>query len=131
MSDLVKLANILKQGNYTEAEIHAATNLSYRVGILSNVIKEGKFSISDIQAARQYDQLKMQITDRLIGAIQGWPDKEVLFNADPPGPIKGHIVIAAERIANWLFNYKLLDLNKLMAAGPYYPTQQRDIPKDE
>jgi hypothetical protein len=145
-TSLSKLATIIRQGEYTQEEIQKAGATSKKVAKLALLIESERFTTTELLYASKYDALKLQIEDRLNGAMQGWQNADRIFSSVCKDEVvsasplhverlsrRENIALAAKQVTDWLFRYGLIDLNNLIAAGPYWPTQPetgKEIIKD-
>ncbi len=95
---------------------------------LAEFIKRGNFSKAEVIQAFETHKAKAQVEDRLIGALNGWPDKEELFQIQDEISIRPSIAAVAKRITNWLFYNNLVNMTTLIENGKrYYLSQPESI----
>lgn len=113
--NLNRLAIALEKNGYTPAEITQAANITPRIAGLHFLLKDIGCSPEEARKALAVRDAKIQINDRLIGMLSGWNEN--------PNKDRHSIVSTSKQITRWLFENELIDMDHLIAAGPYYPSQ--------
>lgn len=113
--NLNRLAIALEKNGYTAAEISQAANITPRIAGLHFLLKDIGCSPEEARKALACKEAKIQIKDRLIGMFVGWNENPIM--------VRENVVKISEQITRWLFEKDLIDMDHLIAAGPYYPSQ--------